>query len=178
MEAAPFALKVRMLQGRGDRNPAVRVRNVDPRQEESELRTAHHRFLLRIIGFHCRQRTDHLMSYAKALTKAQCESVETSIRKRRLPFAGGVQRRHNERLIRRMTFGTMAGGENPGPGRPEKNWAQCLVDDLRVFRATEGSTESFQASRWCLESKRCYGPRRLRRVGSGIGESSKRRNVS
>ena len=26
--------------------------------------------------------------------------------------------------------------------RPEKNWAQCLVDDLRIFRATEGSTES------------------------------------
>ena len=36
----------------------------------------------------------------------------------------------------------MAGGENPGPGRPEKNWAQCLVDELRVFRATEGYTES------------------------------------
>ena len=40
-------------------------------------------------------------------------------------------------------FETMAGGENPGPGRPKKNWTQCLVDDLRVFRATEGSTESF-----------------------------------
>ena len=36
----------------------------------------------------------------------------------------------------------MAGGKNPGQGRREKNWAQCLVDDLRVFRATEGSTES------------------------------------
>ena len=39
-------------------------------------------------------------------------------------------------------FGTMAGAENPGPGRPEKNWAQSLVDDFRVSRATEGSTES------------------------------------
>ena len=37
---------------------------------------------------------------------------------------------------------TKAGGENPGSGRPETNWAQCLVDDLRVFGATEGSTES------------------------------------
>ena len=82
------------------------------------------------------------MSYAKALKKAQRESVETTIRTRRLLFAGAVQRAHNERLTRRVTFGTMAGGENPGPGRPEKNWAQCLVDDLRVFRATEGSTES------------------------------------
>ena len=62
----------------------------------AELRTAHHRFLLRIIGFQRRQRTDHLMSYAKALKKAQCESVETTIRKRRLLFAGGVQRTHNE----------------------------------------------------------------------------------
>ena len=39
-------------------------------------------------------------------------------------------------------FGTMDGGESPGPGPPEKNWAQCLVDDLRVSRATKGSTES------------------------------------
>ena len=82
------------------------------------------------------------MSYAKALKKAQCESFEMTIRKRRLLFAGGVQRTHKERLTRRVMFGTMAGGENPGPGRPEKNWAQCLVDDLRVFRASEGCTES------------------------------------
>ena len=44
-------------------------------------------------------------------------------------FAGGAQRTHNERLTRRVMFGTMAGRENPGPGRPEKNWAQCLVDE-------------------------------------------------
>ena len=65
-----------------------------------------------------------------------------TIRKRRLLFAGAVQRTHNESLTRRVMFGTMVGVENPGPGRPEKNWARCLVDDLRVFRATEGSTES------------------------------------
>ena len=40
-----------------------------------------------------------------------------------------------------MMSGTMAGG-NQGPGRPEKNWVQCPEDDLRVFQATEGSTES------------------------------------
>ena len=78
------------------------------------------------------------MSYAKALTKAQCESAETTIRKRRLLFAGGVQRTRNERLTRWVMFGTMAGGENPGPDRQEKNWAQCLVDDLSMSRATEG----------------------------------------
>ena len=37
----------------------------------------------------------------------------------------------------------MAIGESPGPGRPEKNWAQCFVDDLMVIQATEGSMEIF-----------------------------------
>ena len=68
------------------------------------------------------------MSEAKALKKAQYESVETTIRKRRLLFARGVQRTHNKRLTRRVMFGMMAGWENPGPGRPEMNWAQRLVE--------------------------------------------------
>ena len=81
----------------------------------AELRTVHHRFFLQTIGFQRRQRTDHLMSYAKILKKAQCESVETTIRKRRLLFAGGVQRTNNEWLTDRVMFGTMASR------RPEKN---------------------------------------------------------
>ena len=37
----------------------------------------------------------------------------------------------------------MARGEKPGPGRPESNRAQRLVDDIiRVFQATEGSMDS------------------------------------
>ena len=82
------------------------------------------------------------MLYVKALKKAQCESLETHIRKRRLLFAGPVQRMTNERLTGRVMFGTMAGGKNQGRGRPENNWAQCLADDLRDLKATEGSTES------------------------------------
>ena len=56
-----------------------------------ELRTAHHNFPLRVIGLQRRQRTVHLTSYAKPFKKAQCVSVETTIRKRRLLFAGTVQ---------------------------------------------------------------------------------------
>ena len=37
--------------------------------------------------------------------------------------------------------------QNPRPGRTG-NWTQCLVDDLRAFRATEASTER---SLWCSE---------------------------
>ena len=142
MEDAPFTLKVRML------NKAEVMEILlygcviwTPGQEHfAEFRTAHHN-LLRIIGFQRRHRTDHPKSYTKALKEAQCESVETTIRKRRLLFAGAVQRTTNERLTHRVMFGTLAGGENPVPGRPEKNWAQCLAD-IRVFKATEWCTDS------------------------------------
>ena len=83
-----------------------------------------------------------VLLYAKALKKAQCEGVETTIHKRCLFFAGAVQWTSNERLNQCVMFATMTGGVNPGRGRPEKNWAQCLVDDIRVFEATEGSTDS------------------------------------
>ena len=97
MEAATFALKLRMLKAEVMETLLYGCITWTPGKEHfAELRTAHHRFLLRIIGFHRRQRTDHLMSYTKALKKAQCDSVETTIRKRRLLFAGVVQRTHNE----------------------------------------------------------------------------------
>ena len=142
-EAAPFALKLRMLKAEVMETLLYGCVTWTLGSEHFvELRTAHKRFLPQIIDFQRRRRTDHLMSYAKALKKAQYESVKTTIGKRRLLFERAVQRAHDERLTRRVVFGAMAGGENPGPGRPEKNWAQCLVDDFRVFRATEGSTES------------------------------------
>ena len=139
MEAAPFTLKVRtitdevietLLYGCGTWTLG--------KEHVAEQRTAHHRFSLRSLGFQRRQRSDHFTSYAKAFKKAQCERVETTVRKRRLLFAGGVQRMSSERLTRRVMFETMAVGEQSGPGRPYKNWGQSLADDRRVFRATEG----------------------------------------
>ena len=56
------------------------------------------------------------MSYTKALKKAQCGSVEMTIRKRRPLFASAIQRTHNELLTRRVMFATAAGGEHPRPG--------------------------------------------------------------
>ena len=98
MEAPPFALKLRMLKAEVMETLLHEcVTWTLGKEHFAELRSAHHRFLLRIIGFHLRQCTDHLMSYAKALKKAQCES-ETTIRKRRILFARAVQQTHNEPL--------------------------------------------------------------------------------
>ena len=98
-------------------------------EHSAKLQTAHHNLLLRIIVFQSRERTYHHMSYAKALKKAQCESVETTIRKRRLLFAGAVRRTGKKRLTHRVMFGTMADGVNPGRGRPERT-------GLSVWQAT------------------------------------------
>ena len=90
MEAAPFALKLRML--KVEVMEALLygcVRWTLGKEQFAELRRAHHRFLLRIIGFQRRQRTDHLTSYAKVFQKANCESVETTIPKRTSPVCGG-----------------------------------------------------------------------------------------
>ena len=71
MEAAPFALKVRMLKAEVMETLLYGcVTWTLGKEHFAELRTAHHRFLLGIIGLQRRQRTDHLMSYAKALKKA------------------------------------------------------------------------------------------------------------
>ena len=66
MEAAPFALKLRML--KADVMETLLYRFVTwtlGKEHFAELRTAHHRFLLRIIGFQRRQRTNHLVSYVR-----------------------------------------------------------------------------------------------------------------
>ena len=66
MEAAPFALKVRMLKAEVMEILLYGcVRWTLVKEHFAELRTAHHRFLLRIIGFQRRQRTNHLVSYVR-----------------------------------------------------------------------------------------------------------------
>ena len=44
------------------------------------------------------------------------------------------------RLPKRLMDGKLVGGEDPGKGRPEQNWMDCLKDDFQAFRATDGST--------------------------------------
>ncbi|MEP3868643.1 MAG: hypothetical protein ABJM32_09625, partial [Parasphingorhabdus sp.] len=140
---APLSLKVRMLKAEVIETLlygcVTWTLNAD---HFAKLRSAHHEVLLRVIGFQRRLRTDHTtLSYAKALRITRCESIETTIRKRRLFFAGAVVRQHEGRLPSRLMFGTIAGGGSPKPGGQPKTWPRAIAEDLRVFKATEGSTE-------------------------------------
>ena len=61
------------------------------------LRTTHHRLLPHCIGWKRKHRDGyHLFSYADALAKTVCGNVLTTVRKRRVRFAGFVVRMVNE----------------------------------------------------------------------------------
>ena len=107
--------------------------------------------LLRILGAWCRSRNHRILSYRLALQRTGCESIDTTMRKRRLLWAGALIRMDNRRLPKRVMMGTL---ENPGQrGRrgKEKEWTNCEADDLRLFgiRDREGwNTVALDPGKW------------------------------
>eukprot|EP00752_Nemacystus_decipiens_P010711 g9538.t3 len=139
---APFGLKVRLLKAEAVEALLYGCVTWSPRRDHYRLlRTTHHQLLLRVIGHRRERGTHRQLSYAQALKRTGCQSVEATIRQRRLLFAGAVARQPDKRLPKRLMFGELTGGEKPGKGSPEQNWLTCLKDDLRVFGATHGSTD-------------------------------------
>ena len=53
---------------------------------------------------------------------------------------GARARQPAGRLPKRLMDGKLVGGEDPGKGRPEQNWMDCLKNDFQAFGATDGST--------------------------------------
>ena len=91
-------------------------------QDFSSLRTAHHKLLLRIIGFRRKDRTGcKPLSYGEVLERTGSERNETTIRKRQLGFAGAFVRQGGSRLSKlskRVMFGRLAGQGPKRGGRP------------------------------------------------------------
>ena len=109
------------------------------RQDDyNQLRTTHHRILLRILGEARSVRADHrTRSYASALQRTACESIERTIRKRRLLFAGALTRMSVERLPKHcLLSGRLEGAEKRGPGGREKVWLTEVERDVKAFSIT------------------------------------------
>ena len=104
------------------------------RQEHyAKLHTVHHRVLLRIIGAQ-RKRPDHRMtSYSLALEITGCESIETTLRTRRLLWAGTLLRMSGGRLPKRTVFGNLRCAVRRERGGKEKEWTDCVHSDIRAF---------------------------------------------
>ena len=143
---APFRLKARLLQAEAVEALLYGCMTWSPRRNHyGMLQTTHHRLLLRVIGYRRKRGTYRQLSYAQALKRVGCQSVEATVRQRRLLFAGAVARQPDGRLPKRLMFGELVGGENPGRGGPEQNWLKCLKDDLKMFEARHGSTPDKQS---------------------------------
>ena len=135
---------------RSNRSPSVWMQCVDPPQEHyAKLRTVHHRVLLRIIGAQ-RKRPDHRMtSYNRALEITGCESIETTLRTRRLLWAGTLLRMSGGRLPKRIMFGNLEGAVRRGRGGKEKEWTDCVQGDIRAFGITgDWETMAVKAEVW------------------------------
>ena len=85
------------------------------------LRRAHHRFLTCCIGWRKHNRADHPISYFDTLlvVKTGNESIEATLRRRRILFAGFVARMEGTRLPKCVMFGGNGGGRGlcRGPGQ-------------------------------------------------------------
>ena len=94
------------------------------RQEHyAKLWTVHHRVLLRIIGAQRKRSEYRMTSYNRALEITRSESIETTLRTRRLLWAGALIRMSGGRLPKRIVFGNLEDAvrrTNRGRGGKEK----------------------------------------------------------
>ena len=98
---------------RATRDNAVRLRHVEPARvlySYDTLRRAHHRFLTRYIGWRKHNRADHPISYLDTLIETGSETIEATLRRRWILFAGFVARMEDTRLPKCVMFGEMVGG--------------------------------------------------------------------
>ena len=86
----------------------------------AKLRTTHHRILLRILGAWCKPPNKRILSYKDALQGTECERIETTVRTRRLLWAGALPLMGDHRLAKRVMSGELENAGKRGPGGKEK----------------------------------------------------------
>ena len=97
------------------------------------LHRAHHRSLTRCIGWRKHNRADHPFSYLDTLIKTGNESIDATLRRRRILFAGFVARMEDTRLPKCVMLGEMVGGAGCVGGQ-EKEWDGMFPGRPQSFR--------------------------------------------
>ena len=104
--SAPLELKIRMLRAEVLETMLYGCFTWSPRAcYYDTLRRAHHSFPTRGIGWRKNDRADHSISYLDTLIKTGSESIEATLRRRRMLFAGFVARMDDPRLPKCVMFG-------------------------------------------------------------------------
>ena len=142
--SAPLELKLRMLRAEVLETMLYGCVPWSPRAcHYDTLCRAHHRFLTRCVGWRKHER-------ATTLIKTGSESIEATLRRRLILYAGFVARMEDTRLPKCVMFGEMVGGASCVRGR-EKEWMGCFLDDLRAFgiNADQWTTTAQDEGEWC-----------------------------
>ena len=141
---APLRLKARLLKVEAMEALLYGCMTWAPRNAHyRQLRMTHCKLLLRVIGYHRVHGTYRKMSYAKAPKKTGSQSVEATIRQRRLLFAGALARQGDKRLPKRLLFAErLEGGKTRDPAFWFffKHWQKSFRDDFKAFGALHGFT--------------------------------------
>ena len=118
------------------------------------LRRVHHKFLTRCIGWRKLNHADHPISYLDTLIKTGSESIEATLRRRQILFAGFVARMEDTRLPKCVMFGGLVGGAGCVGGQ-EEEWMECFLDDLRALgiNADQWTTATQDEGEWRRTAK-------------------------
>ena len=73
------------------------------------LRRAYHSFLTRCMAWRKHNRANHPISYLDTVIKTGSESIEATLRRRRILFTGFVARMEDTRLLKCVMFGELVG---------------------------------------------------------------------
>ena len=77
-----------------------------------------------------------MTSYNRALEITRCENIETTLRTRKLLWAGTLIRMSGGRLPKRLMFGNLEGAVRRGRDEKENKWTDCVQSDIRAFDIT------------------------------------------
>ena len=136
-------------ESRGTRNNAVPLRHVEPARVPLRHATpSHHRFLTRCICWRKHNRADYPILYLDTLIKTGSESIEATLRRRRVLVAGFVARMEDTRMPNCVMSekwwgaGCVWGQEKKCMGR--------FLDDLKAFgiNADQWTTAAQDEGEW------------------------------
>ena len=115
--------------------------------------------LLRCLGWR-KKREHHTLAYVHAVVKTDLPSIEATVRRRKILFAGFVARIGEERVPSRVMFGETIGGKGYSFGQ-EKDW-MGRIEDFRGFdiKSKGWRRETAQTAskwlRWVEEGAEAY----------------------
>ena len=129
-----LSFKIRMAKAEAIESHLVWMQYVDPLP--GTLRQTSHRTPPSLASYNRAQRKrpyHRMTSYNRALEITGCESIETTLRTRRLLWVGTLLRMSGERPPKRIIFGNLEGAVRRGRGGKEKEWTDCVQSNIRAF---------------------------------------------